>query len=182
MILILPRFPRAGCTKPDTTARTTCPASLLVVHLAATPAHVVANQASLTPAPSAEYTSAAALEGPDPDTTSAAPAPETAVQLLQPLLRRGNSTFINSSHSLSFLFCKKMNEGTFYCYFTLGPTVLITRRLKSTRLDIFNPILHTARLDNHALTLKSNSAKYYFHEKFRFLHTFLKFCCESRKI
>ncbi len=47
---------------------------------------------------------------------------------------------------------------------------------------LFNPILHTAWLDNHALTLKSNSAKYYFHEKSRFLHTFLKFCCESRKI
>jgi hypothetical protein len=45
-----------------------------------------------------------------------------------------------------------------------------------------NPILHTAWLDNHALTLKRNSAKYYFHEKSRFLHTFLKFCCESRKI
>jgi hypothetical protein len=27
-----------------------------------------------------------------------------------------------------------------------------------------------------------NSAKYYFHEKSRFLHTFLKFYCESRKI
>jgi hypothetical protein len=26
----------------------------------------------------------------------------------------------------------------------------------------FNPILHTAWLDNHALTLRSNSAKYYF--------------------
>ena len=45
----------------------------------------------------------------------------------------------------------------------------------------FNPIIHTVWLDNHALTLKSNSAKYYFHEKSRFLHTFLKFCCESRK-
>jgi hypothetical protein len=45
-----------------------------------------------------------------------------------------------------------------------------------------NPILHTAWLDNHALTLKSNSAKYYFHEKSSFLHTFLKYCCESRKI
>jgi hypothetical protein len=41
-----------------------------------------------------------------------------------------------------------------------------------------NPNLHT-----HALTLKSNSAKYYlFYEKSRFLHTFLKFCRESRKI
>jgi hypothetical protein len=49
-------------------------------------------------------------------------------------------------------------------------------------LRLFNPILHTAWLDNHALTLKSNSAKYYFHEKSRSLHTFLKFCCESRKI
>jgi hypothetical protein len=48
------------------------------------------------------------------------------------------------------------------------------------RWDV-NPILHTAWLDNHALTLKSSSAKY-FYEKSRFLHTFLKFCCESRKI
>jgi hypothetical protein len=45
-----------------------------------------------------------------------------------------------------------------------------------------NPILHTTWLDNHALTLKINSAKYHFHEKSRFLLTFLKFCCESRKI
>jgi hypothetical protein len=45
-----------------------------------------------------------------------------------------------------------------------------------------NPILHTAWLDNHALTLKSNSAKYNFHEKSKFLQAFLKFCCESRKI
>ncbi len=44
------------------------------------------------------------------------------------------------------------------------------------------PILHSAWLNNHALTLKSNTAKYYFGEKSSFLHTFLKFCCESRKI
>jgi hypothetical protein len=37
----------------------------------------------------------------------------------------------------------------------------------------FNPILHTAWFDNHALTLKSNTAKYYFGEKSSFLHTFL---------
>ncbi len=35
----------------------------------------------------------------------------------------------------------------------------------------FNPILHTAWLDNKELTLKSNTAKYYS----SFLHTFLKF-------
>jgi hypothetical protein len=47
----------------------------------------------------------------------------------------------------------------------------------------FNPIIHTAWLDNCALTLKSNSAKYYYHEKYRFLHsTFLKLWCQSRKI
>ncbi len=34
--------------------------------------------------------------------------------------------------------------------------------------NCLNPILHTAWLDNHALTLKRNSAKYYFHEKSRF--------------
>jgi hypothetical protein len=56
-------------------------------------------------------------------------------------------------------------------------------RYSSVRtIKCINPILHTAWLDNHALTLKSNSAKLYFHEKSRFLHTFLKFSCESRKI
>jgi hypothetical protein len=46
-----------------------------------------------------------------------------------------------------------------------------------------NPILHTAWLfNNHALTLESNTVKYYFGEKSSFLHTFLKICCESRKI
>jgi hypothetical protein len=47
---------------------------------------------------------------------------------------------------------------------------------------MLNPILHTAWLNNHALTLKSNTAKYYFGEKSSFLHTFLKICGESRKI
>jgi hypothetical protein len=37
----------------------------------------------------------------------------------------------------------------------------------------FNTILHTAWLNNHALTLKRNTEKYYFGEKFNFLHTFL---------
>ncbi len=45
---------------------------------------------------------------------------------------------------------------------------------------VTNPILYTAWLDNHAMTLKSNSAKYYFHEKSRFLHTFLKFKLSSK--
>jgi hypothetical protein len=38
---------------------------------------------------------------------------------------------------------------------------------------VINPILHTAWLESHALTLKSNTAKYYFGEKSSFLHTFL---------
>ncbi len=46
-----------------------------------------------------------------------------------------------------------------------------------------NPILYTAWLDNHALTLESNTAKFNFGEKSSsLLHTFLKFCCEPRKI
>jgi hypothetical protein len=49
-------------------------------------------------------------------------------------------------------------------------------------LPSINPILHTAWLNNHALTLKRNTAKYYFGEKSSFLHTFLKISCESRKI
>jgi hypothetical protein len=47
---------------------------------------------------------------------------------------------------------------------------------------IVNAILHTAWLNNHAQTLKRNTAKYYFGEKSSFLHTFLKSCCASRKI
>jgi hypothetical protein len=46
----------------------------------------------------------------------------------------------------------------------------------------FNPILHTAWLDNRPLTLKSNTAKYYFCEHSSYLHTFLKTCLESGKI
>jgi hypothetical protein len=38
-----------------------------------------------------------------------------------------------------------------------------------------NPILHTAWLDNHALTLKSNIANYFLGKKSSFLHTFIKF-------
>jgi hypothetical protein len=48
--------------------------------------------------------------------------------------------------------------------------------------QFLNPILHTAWLNNHALTLKRNTAKYYFSEKATFLHTFLKICCKSWKI
>ncbi len=50
------------------------------------------------------------------------------------------------------------------------------------RTITINPILHTAWLNIHALTLKRNTAKYYFGEKSSFLHTFLKICCDSRKI
>jgi hypothetical protein len=59
---------------------------------------------------------------------------------------------------------------------------LITCLPVSRVLIGFNPILHTAWLNNHALTLKRNTEKYYFGEKSSFLHTFLKICCESRKI
>jgi hypothetical protein len=47
---------------------------------------------------------------------------------------------------------------------------------------MINPSLHTTWLKNHALTLKKNTAKYYFGEKSRIMHTVLKFCPESRKI
>jgi hypothetical protein len=46
---------------------------------------------------------------------------------------------------------------------------------------VFNSILHTAWLNDHALTLKRNTAKYYSDEKSSFLHTFQKICCESKK-
>ncbi len=48
--------------------------------------------------------------------------------------------------------------------------------------DFLNPILHTVWLESHALTLKNNTAKYYFSEKSSFLHTFLKFFPETRTI
>jgi hypothetical protein len=54
--------------------------------------------------------------------------------------------------------------------------------LSSTADAYINPILHTAWLESHALTLKNNTAKYYFGEKSSFLHTFLKFSLESRTI
>jgi hypothetical protein len=47
---------------------------------------------------------------------------------------------------------------------------------------VFNPILHTAWLESHALTLKNNTVKHYFGEKSSFLHTFQKFSAESRTI
>ena len=40
----------------------------------------------------------------------------------------------------------------------------------------FNPLLHTAWLDNHALTMKSNTEKYYYGKKSSVLHIPLKFC------
>jgi hypothetical protein len=50
-----------------------------------------------------------------------------------------------------------------------GTTIDLTGAMLISKLYLLlNPILHTAWLDNHALTLKSNSVKYYFHEKSRF--------------
>jgi hypothetical protein len=45
-----------------------------------------------------------------------------------------------------------------------------------------NPILHTAWLNNHALTLKRNIPTYFFDDKSFFLQILPKVCCESRKI
>jgi hypothetical protein len=43
------------------------------------------------------------------------------------------------------------------------------------RIFLLLTLFYTPRvLDNHALNLKSNSAKYYFHKKSGFLHTFTK--------
>jgi hypothetical protein len=49
-------------------------------------------------------------------------------------------------------------------------------------VPLINPILHTAWLNNQALTLKRYTAKYYFGEKSSFLHTFRTICFKSRKI
>ncbi len=76
--------------------------------------------------------------------------------------------------------CSFNNENGFligvYCI------ILLYFRVMVHSVILFNPILHTAWLDNHALTLKRNAAKYYFGEKSSFLHTFLNICCESRQI
>jgi hypothetical protein len=111
MISITPLFPGAGCSRPEMFARTTCPASLLVVHLAAIPAPVVANQACPTPAPPMEDTLTAAPKGPDQDKTSAAPAPVSAVQLLQPLLNCvvAACTPVTSIHFLQSFFNVQKN-------------------------------------------------------------------------
>jgi hypothetical protein len=50
-----------------------------------------------------------------------------------------------------------------------------------SNINFYNPILHTAWLDNHALPLKRNTAKYYFGEKSSCLHTFLKFAVYQEK-
>jgi hypothetical protein len=75
--------------------------------------------------------------------------------------------------------------GKFYVVFArnIDDLVKLIQRCDRCGADVlFNPILHTAWLNNHALTLKRNTAKYYFGEKSSFLHTFLKISCESRKI
>ncbi len=53
-----------------------------------------------------------------------------------------------------------------------------SHQVQSPKIPLINPILHTAWLESHALTLKNNTAKYYFGEKSSFLHTFLKFSPE----
>jgi hypothetical protein len=64
-----------------------------------------------------------------------------------------------------------MKKGTFYALYNLQG--LLGRTVYTKYL--FNHILHTAWLDNHALTLKRNSAKYYY-ITFAWLnyHTYLK--------
>jgi hypothetical protein len=44
------------------------------------------------------------------------------------------------------------------------------RKILEEVLGILNPILHTAWINNHALTLKGGSSKFYFGEKSSFLH------------
>jgi hypothetical protein len=47
---------------------------------------------------------------------------------------------------------------------------------------LFNPIVRTSWLENHALTLKKDTKKYCFGANPVFLQTFQKFSSESRKI
>ncbi len=61
-------------------------------------------------------------------------------------------------------------------------TELVYISCEGFNVKSFNPNLHTAWLESHALTFKNNTAKYYFGEKSSFLHTFLKFPSESRTI
>jgi hypothetical protein len=74
--VISPLFRGSGCIRPDTAASTTCPASLLVVHVAASPALVRGDKSGQSD--SRGGYSATAPESPDPDRTSAAPAPVSA--------------------------------------------------------------------------------------------------------
>jgi hypothetical protein len=48
--------------------------------------------------------------------------------------------------------------------------------------SVLNPILPSAWLDIHALTLKRNTEKYYFGEKSSFWHTFQKFVVNQGKV
>jgi hypothetical protein len=52
----------------------------------------------------------------------------------------------------------------------VDPAVGVQHVLQSSAVEprILNPILHTAWLENHALTLKRNTPKYYFAETSRF--------------
>jgi hypothetical protein len=52
--------------------------------------------------------------------------------------------------------------------------------LHAKKKCVINPILHTAWLESHALTLKNNTSKYYFGEKTSILHTFIKFSPEEQ--
>jgi hypothetical protein len=87
--------------------------------------------------------------------------------------RRVIPSFLGIKYEIEFPVCTVA--------YRLQVIYLITYCIK-LNLNYVNPILHTAWLDNHALTLRRNTAKFYFGEKSSFLHTFLKICCESRKI
>jgi hypothetical protein len=75
-----------------------------------------------------------------------------------------------------------MSKPTFYWYF-LAKHIRVQDTMLTHQITYFvKSILHTSWLDNYVLTLKRNTAKYYFGGKSSILHTFLKICCELRKI
>jgi hypothetical protein len=65
----------------------------------------------------------------------------------------------------------------------VDPAVGVQHVLQRSAIEprILVPILHTAWLENHALTLKRNTEKKYYFGKKIFLHTFLKLIVNQGK-
>jgi hypothetical protein len=78
---------------------------------------------------------------------------------------RNNEYNLFYSLRSAYLFASYSLRTEYHCapYMEVGCLVFYQKPGLGT--DGFNPILHTAWLNNHALTLKRNTAKYYSGEK-----------------